>query len=117
MIGAYSLDQSQRRQIRLLIDQKRMENHVRNHLIALSLQGGVQLAFAPVLPGDLSVTILPENAAKAGAQWQVDGGPLQNSGAITTVPTGSHTITFTMISGWITPDDEVVYVTLGQSTI
>jgi hypothetical protein len=36
--------------------------------------------------GSLQVTINPAAAVSAGAQWQVDGGPFQNSGAVVSGP-------------------------------
>ena len=45
--------------------------------------------------GALQVTISPPGAVSAGAQWQVDGGPLQNSGAVVTnLAVGMHTVAF-----------------------
>ncbi|GMW00543.1 MAG: hypothetical protein AMXMBFR84_16800 [Candidatus Hydrogenedentota bacterium] len=54
--------------------------------------------------GSLTVTLNPPGAIAAGAQWQVDGGPLQNSGAtVTGLPVGSHTVSFTTIADWAKP--------------
>ncbi|MCP4346197.1 MAG: hypothetical protein GY795_11820, partial [Desulfobacterales bacterium] len=67
-------------------------------------------------PNSLKVTILPRDAADAGAQWQIDGGSWQNSGTV--VPDldgGTHTVTFKTIDGWIAPRDQTVNVINGQT--
>jgi outer membrane biogenesis lipoprotein LolB len=59
----------------------------------------------------LEETIKPVAAVTAGAQWQVDYGTWQNSGAtITNLPVGNHTVSFSTISGWITPANQTVAV-------
>jgi hypothetical protein len=61
--------------------------------------------------GSLQVTITPTLAMTAGAQWQVDGGTLQNSGAtVTNLSVGNHTVSFAAISGWTTPANQTVAV-------
>ena len=53
----------------------------------------------------------------AGAQWAVDGGSLQNSGAVVTgLSVGSHTVTFSAVSGWTTPASQTVSVLANQTT-
>ncbi|MCP3978831.1 MAG: hypothetical protein GY716_05805, partial [bacterium] len=67
-------------------------------------------------PGSLEVTILPQGAVDAGAQWKVDSGSWQNSGTV--VPDldgGTHTVTFKTIDGWRTPQDQTVNVINGQT--
>ncbi len=55
-------------------------------------------------PGSVTVTIAPPEAVAAGAQWQLDGGALQNSGAtLSNVSVGPHTVTFTGVAGYIAP--------------
>ena len=50
--------------------------------------------------GALQVTINPAGAVSAGAQWQVDGGAFQNSGAIVTnLSAGNHTVAFSAVAG------------------
>jgi hypothetical protein len=64
------------------------------------------------IPGALQVTINPPCAVIAGAQWQVDGGAFQNSGAIVTnLSNGNHTVSFTSVVGWITPSNQTLMVT------
>ena len=69
-------------------------------------------------PSDaLSVNLVPAAAVSAGAQWQVDGGSNQNSGlTISDLSAGSHTVSFTPIAGWNTPEDQVVTVTANAVT-
>jgi len=70
-----------------------------------------------VSTGSVSVTITPQEAVTAEARWNLDGGPLQVSGAVVTgVATGSHTISFSSVSGWVTPANQLFNVTAGQTT-
>ena len=47
------------------------------------------------------VTISPPGAAKAGAQWQLDGGPLQTNGAIVTgLSASNHTVAYKAATGY-----------------
>lgn len=67
--------------------------------------------------GSLQVTINPAGAVNAGAQWQVDGGPYQNSGAIVSnLAVGTRTVAFKPISGWGTPSNESVTINANQTT-
>jgi len=69
------------------------------------------------IPGSLEVTISPAAAVSAGAQWQVDGGALQNSGTtITNLSMGNHTVSFKTIGGWTTPANQTVTITNGVTT-
>jgi len=69
------------------------------------------------LTGSLQVTIMPSGAITAGAQWQVDGGTFQNSGATANnLSAGSHTLSFSTISGWSTPANQKVTV-ITNSTV
>jgi hypothetical protein len=66
--------------------------------------------------GSLRVTILPAEAVSAGAQWQVDGGAFQNSGAtVSNLSVGNHTISFKPISGWSTPGNQIMPVDAGTT--
>ncbi|HWH71124.1 MAG TPA: S8 family serine peptidase, partial [Candidatus Sulfotelmatobacter sp.] len=53
--------------------------------------------------GALRVTLTPEEAAKAWAQWRVDGGAWHPSGDISYLPPGEHTLSFSTVFGWATP--------------
>ena len=62
--------------------------------------------------GSLAVTL-----NVAGAQWAVDNGVWQSSGAtVTGLSAGSHTITFTAESGWTTPASEAISISANQTT-
>jgi hypothetical protein len=68
--------------------------------------------------GSLQATILPPEAAAAGAQWRVDGGTWRNSGYTETALTvGSHTVEYSVVSGWYKPADEIVQINNGQTTV
>ncbi len=74
--------------------------------------------YTVVPAGALSVTLLPASAVSAGAQWQVDSGTNENSGAtVTNLSAGIHTLSFTPISGWITPANQIVTITSGATTM
>jgi hypothetical protein len=65
----------------------------------------------------LRVFVTPIGAIDAGAQWNVDGGPWQDSG--TTVPDlslGEHIVNYKDVFGWSTPARETVAVVAGQVT-
>jgi hypothetical protein len=49
------------------------------------------------------ITINPEQARSEGAQWQVDGGSWQDSGATVGIGMGGHTVTFKPMDGWESP--------------
>ena len=74
--------------------------------------GGFQIGhFVATDTGSLEVTIAPYAAITNGAQWQVDGGALQASGAtVTNLPVGNHIVSFTTISNWTTPTNQTVAV-------
>ena len=67
--------------------------------------------------GSLQVIMSPAGAVTAGAQWQVDGGSWQNSGAtVAGLTLGSHTVAFLMVPGWGVPDSQIVTVNANQTT-
>ena len=73
------------------------------------------------LYGSLAVLIRPPSVVSAGAQWQVDGGAWQDSGA-TVYPLligTPHTVAFSTVTGWITPRSQTVsvYYYYGDSTV
>ena len=64
------------------------------------------------------MTISPVGAVSAGAQWQVDGGPWQNSEAtVGSLLAGNHTVTFSVTPGWGVPASQNVTVYLNQTTV
>ncbi len=67
-------------------------------------------------PGSLRVTLTPADAVNAGAQWQVDGGPFQSSGAtVNGLSAGNHTVAFKAITGWTTPGNQAIAVVANQT--
>ncbi|MBN1392090.1 MAG: hypothetical protein JW947_04725 [Sedimentisphaerales bacterium] len=68
-------------------------------------------------PGNLQITLGPADAVSEGAQWNVDGGEWQNSGAeVTDLAAGSHTVNYKSIAGWFTPASESVTINRGATT-
>jgi|GEM_PF-3536041 len=68
-------------------------------------------------PGALSVTISPQEARDLSAQWRVDGGAWQNTGATATdLLPGAHIISFKPIDGWAAPQDKEVTILPDQTT-
>ena len=67
--------------------------------------------YTQVPTGSLRVTLAPQGAIDAEAQWRVDDGAWQNSGA--TVPglnVGQHTVEYKDVANWTTPLSEVVAI-------
>jgi uncharacterized protein YukJ len=63
--------------------------------------------------GSLVVTLTPTNA-----QWAVDNGPFQDSGAtVSGLSPGPHTISFSPLSGFTAPSDESVFIAANQTTL
>ncbi len=75
----------------------------------------IQLISPPA--GSLTVAIHPQQAIDAGAQWRVDGGAWQNSGAM--VPSLSsgqlHKVEFKDLAGWTKPVDQTLNIPSGQT--
>ncbi|MBN1804215.1 MAG: chitobiase/beta-hexosaminidase C-terminal domain-containing protein, partial [Sedimentisphaerales bacterium] len=68
--------------------------------------------------GSVQVTILPAEAVAAGAQWRVDGGSWQSSGAtVSSLPEGSHDVEYSVVSDWSSPMPETVQITRQQTTV
>jgi hypothetical protein len=66
--------------------------------------------------GSLVVTITPQAAVDAGAQWRVDGETWQASGAtVTGLSVGAHTVSFKAIPGWDEPEAVSVSVEANQT--
>jgi hypothetical protein len=67
--------------------------------------------------GSLKVTITPSGAVSAGAQWNVDSGSWQTSGAtVSNLSVGSHTVAFKSITGWTSPSTQTATVSNGQTS-
>ncbi len=67
--------------------------------------------------GSLQVTISPQGAIDAGAQWRVDGGTWRNSGYTQTgLSVGQHTVEFSEVSGWGKPGTKYPNIIANQTT-
>ncbi|MEI8309144.1 MAG: hypothetical protein WCH98_00150, partial [Verrucomicrobiota bacterium] len=72
--------------------------------------------YVAAAPGSLSVALSPAGAVNAGAQWQVDGGAWQNTGAtVSSLSAGNHTVTFKAASGYTVPASQTVTVVSNQT--
>ncbi len=70
----------------------------------------------PVPAGSLQLNISPAGAITSGAQWQVDGGIPQPSGAtVLGLSVGNHTVSFGTISGWTTPISQIISVSANST--
>ncbi|MBF0634590.1 MAG: FG-GAP repeat protein [Nitrospinae bacterium] len=75
------------------------------------------MTFSFIPPGSLTVNILPAEAVTAGARWRVDSGAWQISGAtVSNLTVGNHHIAFNALTGWASPDNQVVNIASGQTT-
>jgi len=81
--------------------------------------GWVDLIRLEAAVGALAVTIAPQGAIDAGAQWRRFGtGTWRDSGMIESdIPVGVHTLEFKDIAGWIKPSDRNVTISSSQTTI
>ena len=78
-----------------------------NQILAVGVNSTATASGTYVPIGSLQVTIGPAGAIPAGAQWQVDLGAWQNSGAtVTNLAVGNHTVSFNTIGGWTTPTNQ-----------
>jgi hypothetical protein len=68
-----------------------------------------------LITGSVSVQI-NAGAAASGAEWRVNNGPWQVSGAtVTGIPTGTRTIAFRAAKDWVTPGDQQIDVQQDQT--
>jgi len=65
----------------------------------------------------LVVTIIPDEAVDAGAQWRVDGGSWLGSGETQSVFVGEHLLEFRDVTGWTKPDNGVVSLSQARTTL
>jgi uncharacterized repeat protein (TIGR02543 family) len=79
----------------------------------------ISVTFTPdTTPGLLTVTLSPPGVASSGAQWHVNGGAGQGSGATVQLAPGSgYTISFDSISGWTAPSSQTVTIQRAQTTV
>ncbi len=67
--------------------------------------------------GALNVRISPQEAIDAGAKWRVDSGAWQDSSAtVGDLSEGDHTVSFKVISGWVSYLDRSVTVSAGATS-
>lgn len=67
--------------------------------------------------GSLTVNITPAEAVTAGAQWRVDSGAWQTSGAtVSNLSSGDHTVSFNSVTGWQSPANQTVSIVAAQTT-
>ncbi|MBQ9368873.1 MAG: hypothetical protein IJT83_13915, partial [Victivallales bacterium] len=69
---------------------------------------------APPQDPTITVTITPSAAVTAGAQWKIDSGSWNNSGATVASTAGTHTISFKDVTGYTTPASQSVTLNLGD---
>ena len=68
--------------------------------------------------GSVQVTLAPAAAITAGAQWNVDGGAWQNSGAtVSGLTLGNHTINYNAIPNWNSPATALPTVTYNTTVV
>jgi len=72
-----------------------------------------------VLTGSLTVTVEPQRAIDAGAQWKrlctttwYDSGYTESN-----IPVGSVIVEFKEIAGWLKPDNEIVFIPGGDTAV
>jgi hypothetical protein len=66
--------------------------------------------------GSLTVSINPDRAVAAGAQWRIDNGTWKKSSiTFSGLPTGSHTVEFQAITGWATPKSQNITIQAGKT--
>lgn len=71
----------------------------------------------PTETGGIMVTLSPQAAIDAGAQFAVDGGEMQDSGAtVDGLAVGDHTVTYAAVKGWNAPDEETAAVVANATT-
>ncbi len=66
--------------------------------------------------GFVQVTIQPEGVISVGAQWRIDNSGWYTSGAAVPVGSGSHTVSFSAMAGWTSPESQTIMVDAGQTT-
>lgn len=66
--------------------------------------------------GFVQVTIQPEGVISVGAQWRIDDSGWYASGAAVPIGTGSHTVSFSTVAGWTSPESQTIMVDAGQTT-
>ena len=66
--------------------------------------------------GMLAVTIIPQAAVDAGAEWKADNGKWQKSGAtVSGLAIGTHAVEFKMVVGWAKPANQNITIQAGKT--
>ncbi len=82
-----------------------------------TLSGGFTYIVITPGTGSLTVNLFPAGAVSAGAQWSVDGGSYHNDGeSVTSLTSGTHTISFKTIPGYTAPADQTVTINANAQT-
>ncbi len=72
--------------------------------------------YTPIRTASLRVTLLPEAVCTAGAQWRLDEGAWNDSGArLTVLDAGAHRIAYKAATGYSAPDSETITITAGTA--
>ncbi|MFZ2630157.1 MAG: DUF1566 domain-containing protein [Desulfosalsimonadaceae bacterium] len=67
--------------------------------------------------GYITVTLVPQSAIAAGAQWRISCGDWKNSGTtVGDLVAGQYTVEFKAVTGWTDPAVQTVTITGGQIT-
>ncbi|MCX6272200.1 MAG: T9SS type A sorting domain-containing protein [Bacteroidetes bacterium] len=92
------------------------------HIYVNDVTGGVNNVASLVInqdgaqTGSVTVAILPA-AVVSSATWSIDGNGNYSSGYTqNNVPIGSHSISFSNVSGWTTPANQNINVTVGNNS-
>lgn len=68
--------------------------------------------------GSLMVTVAPQGAIDAGAQWNIDGGAWNDSGTTDSgLSVGQHTVTFKDVPGWTKPANQIINISANETYI
>ncbi len=83
----------------------------------MAVAGGGNHSLALAVEGQIQVTLGPDEAVAAGAQWRLSTEPewmsWHNSGDTIQTRIGPHTVIFKEAVGWVKPEDQVVELTTG----
>ena len=84
--------------------------------VILAADGQIPRSQANYADAHHNIAIEPQEAIDADAQWQVDSGDWQNSGAtVSDLSLGEHTVSFSIVKGWTTPAGAAVTIIAGET--
>jgi hypothetical protein len=88
-----------------------------NEFVDMEELGLVAQSWQEDWTGSLKVNLLPVEVIAAGAKWRVNGGPWMFSGqTVNALPEGTHTVEFSSIAQWSSPDVQNISVIRQQTT-